>query len=85
MSPSVATALSCRALEKDAAPAACLTVECANCDPDNPRGVPSRSCRVCGGTRRARVRLGDVVAEIRASRLELLQGGKGKRHHDHDD
>jgi hypothetical protein len=79
MSPSAALALNCRVLEKDATPAANLTVECANCDPDNPRGVPRASCRKCGGSGRSRIGLSDIVAELRASRLELLQGGKSRR------
>jgi hypothetical protein len=78
MSPSVALALNCRALEKDAAPAANLTVSCANCDPDNPRSVLRKNCRVCGGTGESRVRLADIMTEIHTSRLELLHGGKGK-------
>jgi hypothetical protein len=84
MSPSAALALNCRILEKDAAPAANLTVECANCDPDNPRGVPREACRKCGGSGRSRVGLSDIVSELRASRLELLVGGKS-RERDFDD
>jgi len=79
MSASSAYALSCRALEKDPAPAENLTVSCANCDPDNPRAVPRKSCRACRGTGRARVALASVVGEIHASRLEMLRGGKTPR------
>lgn len=81
----MSVALNCRALEKDPAPAADLTVECAHCDPDNPRAVPREKCRYCNGTGRARVLLTSVVEEMRASRLELLAGGKKNRDHHFDD
>lgn len=74
MSPSVALAL--RDLEKDPAPADDLRVSCANCDPDNPRSVPRKSCKHCGGTGRARTVLSQIASEIHTSRLDLLKGGK---------
>jgi len=76
---SAALALNCRSLEKDPTPVESLTVECAKCDPDNPRSVPRESCPVCRGTGRARVEVATVVGEIKASRLELLTGGKKYR------
>jgi len=82
---SVALALNCRELEKDPTPVADLTVECANCDPDNPRSVPREKCRQCRGTGRARVAVSTVVGEIHSSRLELLTGGKKNRRYDYDD
>ncbi len=81
---SVALALNCRELEKDPTPVEDLTVECANCDPDNPRSVSPEKCPVCRGTRRARVAVSAVVGEIRTSRLELLTGGKKSRRGDYD-
>jgi hypothetical protein len=85
MSPTVAFAFNCRALEKDPAPAADLTVECANCDPDNPRGVPREKCRCCKGTGRAPVAITVVMGEVHTSRLELLQGGKSRSRQSYDD
>jgi len=79
-----ALALDCRELEKDPTSVADLTVECANCDPDNPRSVSREKCRHCGGTGRARVGITVVVEEIHASRLELLTGGKKGRRSDYD-
>ncbi len=79
MSAAAARTLDCRALEKDASPAEDLTVACFACDPDNPRAVPRRGCKSCGGTGRAPVGLARVVKEIHESRLELLVGGKGKK------
>jgi hypothetical protein len=76
MSATVALAL--KDLEKDAEPAANLTVECCACDPDNPRAVPRSKCRSCGGTGRSPIRLGSIVTEIHASRLELLLGNRKK-------
>lgn len=82
---STALALNCRELEKDPTSVGDLTVECANCDPDNPRAVPREKCRHCGGTGRARVGILAVVEEIHSSRLELLTGGKKGRRADYDD
>jgi len=80
-----ALALNCRSLEKDPAPVATLTVECAKCDPDNPRAVARKTCRACGGTGLSRVSACHVVAEIHASRLEMLRGGKAGRRSRNDD
>ncbi len=83
MSSNVALAL--RDLEKDQAPAEDLRVECANCDPDNPRSVPRKSCKHCGGTGKARTVLAQIAAEIHTSRLDFLKGGKRRRHDSCDD
>jgi len=81
-----ALALNCRTLEGDVTPASSLRVSCANCDPDNPRGVPRAKCRKCGGTGQRPVALADIVQEIHSSRMELLKGGKGKsQNFDFDD
>jgi len=80
-----ALALKCRELEKDSTPVADLTVECAMCDPDNPRGVPRAKCPSCKGSGQARIEVSTVVGEIHASRLELLTGGKKNRGRDLDD
>ena len=66
-------ALAIRSLEKDATPAASLEIVCSGCDPDNPRSVPRKNCRRCRGSGRVRAELGEIVAELRASRLELLR------------
>jgi hypothetical protein len=75
-----ALALDCRTLERDATPAASLRVDCAGCDPDNPRAVPREKCQKCRGTGRAVPELAPIVGEIRSSRLELLRG-----HEDRDE
>ena len=79
-----ALALNCRSLEKDSTPVDTLTVKCAKCDPDSPRAIPRKMCRACGGSGRARVATSHVVGEIRASRLEMLRGGKSGRKSDGD-
>jgi len=65
-----------RDLEKDLSPVQGLTVECAKCDPDNPRAVARNKCPVCKGLGRSLVALPTIVEEIRESRLELLVGSK---------
>jgi hypothetical protein len=70
-----ALALSCRDLERDAAPAAPLRVSCPGCDPDSPRSVPREECKTCGGTGTVPPAIATIVEEIHASRLQLLRGG----------
>lgn len=84
---SSALALNCRSLEMDDGPAENLTVQCAKCDPDNPRSVPRSKCPACRGSGKARVGLSSVVREIHASRMELLLGDKRSKrsHSDSDD
>jgi hypothetical protein len=63
-------------LERDLSPVQGLTVECAKCDPDNPRAVPQTKCPVCKGSGRALVALPTIVEEMRDARMELLVGPK---------
>lgn len=80
-----ALALKCRELEKDPAPAESLLVDCRSCDPDNPKSVPRDKCRACRGTGKVPASLVSIVEEVRASRLELLKGGRRDAHRDVDD
>lgn len=65
-----------RDLEKDLSPVNGLTVECAKCDPDNPRAVPRAQCPVCKGAGRSLVALPTIIEELKESRLEFLVGAK---------
>ena len=76
MKMSNALAYNCKALEADPTPVLSLTVECPRCDPDNPLSVPRSKCPECKGSGKYPVALATIVTEIKASRLELLLGGR---------
>jgi hypothetical protein len=78
MSPATALAYNCKSLEKDSTSVESLTVDCGRCDPDNPLAIPRKQCPECKGTGRAPVALATIVTELKASRLELLVGGRGQ-------
>lgn len=79
-----ALAYTSRSLEEDPTAVDDLTVQCAGCDPDNPRSVPRSKCQACRGTGKSRPEIALIVGEIKASRIALLQGGKHRRR-DHDE
>ena len=66
-------------LEHDLSPVQGLTVECAKCDPDNPRAVPQKKCPACNGSGRTLIALPSIVEEMRDARMELLVGPKGQK------
>jgi hypothetical protein len=47
-----------------------ITVECPECDPDNPFPRVKGVCTVCGGTGRAPIALSIIKREITASMVE---------------
>ncbi len=78
-----AVAYTSRELEEDPTIVDDLVVQCAGCDPDNPRAVPRSKCRSCGGSGQSRPKISVIVGEIKASKIALLQGGK--KRHSHSD
>lgn len=75
---SIALAYNCKALEADPTPVLSLTIDCPRCDPDNPLSVPRSKCPECKGSGKSPVALATIITEIKASRLELLIGGRGE-------
>lgn len=63
-------------IEADASLVADATKECFDCDPDNPRGVPTDKCATCGGTGRQALAAAQIAEELGAARAGT-DGGDG--------
>jgi hypothetical protein len=57
-------------IEADASLVAGATKECFDCDPDNPRAVPRKSCRTCGGSGRQELAASQIAEELIAAQNE---------------
>lgn len=55
-------------IEADASLVAGATKECFNCDPDNPHGVTTAKCIVCGGTGRQVLAAAQIAEELGAAK-----------------